>query len=225
MDSSGNRDIYVVDLEHPVPKELTFDSAPDDYPLWSPDGRRIAFSRDLGKAGLFEVNPDDQGSERELSPPDKATSGKYPHSYTRDGRTLLVSKWPTGGGPLNGGIFTLSLDGDRLVEFLDTPTNEAQPRLSPPDNRWVAYMSLVKGGAYEVYVERYPSRGGKTQVSNGALGSFRWRPDGGELFYVGRDNHLMAVPMKDGGRTSLPASLFDHEGNAHSTSPGTVSVF
>jgi dipeptidyl aminopeptidase/acylaminoacyl peptidase len=151
MDSSGNRDIHVLDLELPVPTKLTFDSEDDTYPLWSPDGSRIAFSRGRsGSKGIFEVSAVGQDSERKLSPPDNDTGGEYPHSYTNDGRTLLVTKFPAG-GVVNGGLFTLSLDREpRLVEFLDTPTDELHPRLSR-DNRWVSYLSLAKGD-WQVYV-------------------------------------------------------------------------
>jgi Tol biopolymer transport system component len=35
MDSSGNRDIYVVlDIEHPVPRKLSFDAGSDSWPAW-----------------------------------------------------------------------------------------------------------------------------------------------------------------------------------------------
>ena len=207
MDSSGNRDIHVLDLDHPVPRRLTFHSEDDDYPLWSPDGSRIAFSRDVGRKGLFEINADGQGSERELLPPGAVS---YADSYARDGHTLLVSRQPQGGN--RGGLFMLSLDGEpKLVEFLDTPTDELHPRLSR-DNRWVSYLSLAKGD-WQVYVERYPSRGGMTHVANRVISTAKWRADGNELFYVGRDNHLMAVPMKDGVPTGLPVSLFEMGGN------------
>jgi hypothetical protein len=170
------------------------------------DGSRIAFARDDGRSGLFDVDADGKAPERELLRPDKDSNAMYAHGYTRDGRTLLVGRF----GPARlGGLFTQSLDGKPgLVEFLDSPANELFPRLSP-DNRWVAYLSN-ETGRDEVYVERFPSRGSKTQVSNGFQGiEIRWRADGGELFYVALDNRLMAVPMKDGRPMGLPVSLFD----------------
>jgi hypothetical protein len=40
----GNDDIWIVDLARNVPTRFTFDSAQDWHPVWSPDGRRLAFS-------------------------------------------------------------------------------------------------------------------------------------------------------------------------------------
>ena len=40
-----NRDIYVALLGEQDPLRLTFDSAEDAYPAWSPDGKHIAFIR------------------------------------------------------------------------------------------------------------------------------------------------------------------------------------
>ena len=43
--TGDNRDIYVTLLGEQDPLRLTFDSAEDAYPAWSPDGKHIAFIR------------------------------------------------------------------------------------------------------------------------------------------------------------------------------------
>ena len=112
-------------------RRVSFGPGSDDYPVWSHDGNRIAFTRDLGKAGLFEVNADGTGTERPLLPPHKDFSAMIARGYTKDDRQLLVVAWPPV-GKMNGGLFMLSLDREpRLAEFLNRPANEAAPRLSP----------------------------------------------------------------------------------------------
>ena len=43
-------------------KQLTFDDAAEDFPLWSPDGRRIALTSDrdgqFGKDDIFKMSTD-----------------------------------------------------------------------------------------------------------------------------------------------------------------------
>src|SRR5205823_3575782 len=63
-----------------------------------------------------------------------------------------------------------------------------------PDVRWIAYGSNESGKS-EIYVQPFPGPGGKWQVSTQGGTQPRWRKDGRELFYIGLDNKLMAVPI------------------------------
>ncbi len=47
-DLDGNRDIWKVDIRTGIPVRLTDDEGIDDTPDWSPDGRTIIFSSELG---------------------------------------------------------------------------------------------------------------------------------------------------------------------------------
>jgi hypothetical protein len=61
-----------------------------------------------------------------------------------------------------------------------------------------------------VYVESFPTLGGKRAISAGGGSEPQWRPDGGELFYIGPDGTLMAVAVdaSDGLQVSRPMPLF-----------------
>jgi eukaryotic-like serine/threonine-protein kinase len=79
-----------------------------------------------------------------------------------------------------------------------------------PDGRWVAYFS-DESGSPEVYIQPFPARGAKVQVSMGGGFFPRWRRDGRELFYVTQDNRLMAVPIVwkgDRVESGTPRQLF-----------------
>jgi len=49
-----------------------------------------------------------------------------------------------------------------------------------------------------VYVQSFPAGNGKWQVSTNGGVQPRWRRDGKELFYLGLDRKLMAVPVRGG---------------------------
>ena len=48
----------------------------------------------------------------------------------------------------------------------------------------------------EVYAEPFPGPGQKVKISVDGGAQMRWRRDGRELFYLGRDRRLMAVPIR-----------------------------
>jgi dipeptidyl aminopeptidase/acylaminoacyl peptidase len=74
-------------------------------------------------------------------------------------------------------IWVLPLFGDRQpVRFVQTSFGEREARFSP-DGRWVAYTS-DETGAREVFVQTFPARGGKWQISRGGAGPPEWRGDG-----------------------------------------------
>jgi serine/threonine-protein kinase len=101
--------------------------------------------------------------------------------------------------------------GRKPVAFLSTDFDELNGKFSP-DSHWVAYQS-DESGRYEIYVRPFPAvdGGGKWPVSHGGGILPHWRQDGKELFYIGPDNALMAVPVSASGavfQPGTPAALF-----------------
>jgi Tol biopolymer transport system component len=104
----------------------------------------------------------------------------------------------------------LPFSGDRKpFPFLQTEFGERDGRLSP-DGRWLAYDSN-ETGSYEVYVQTFPGKEGKWQVSAKGGTHPVWSRDGKELFYIAGGNKLMAVDVKTGARFEhgVPKALFD----------------
>lgn len=79
-----------------------------------------------------------------------------------------------------------------------------------------------------MYVQSFPSSGGKWQVSNRGGVLPRWRRDGKELFYVSLDQKMMAVDIKaDAGfESGVPRELFEIRGldAFNYSSPYTVTA-
>jgi hypothetical protein len=78
--------------------------------------------------------------------------------------------------------------------YLSTRFSEIDGQFSP-DGRWVAYAS-DESGRFEVYVQSFPGGGRRYQASFDGGHRPHWRGDGKELFYIGADNYLVAVPVK-----------------------------
>lgn len=125
---------------------------------------------------------------------------------TSDGKTLVVTQvdaktqtdlWavPTAGG-----------DGSPI---LATEFNEYAARLSP-DNRLLAYTA-DRAGRPEVWVQEYPSGNCRVQLSTQGGTHPLWRADGRELYYLGSDRRVYAVPLTTNFKlvAGSPVKLFD----------------
>ncbi len=74
-----------------------------------------------------------------------------------------------------------------------------------PDGRWLAYMSN-ESGRYQVYVEEFPRKGSKRQVSTDRGGYPAWSQKGNELFFwgLGHESQLMVVSYRTHGDSFFP---------------------
>ena len=126
--------------------------------------------------------------------------------WSSDGRFLAYTESNRKTG---GDIWLLPLEGPRTpVAFLHTQFDEGEPRFSP-DGRFLAYTSDESGEA-EIYVAFREEAGRRVRISTGGGHAPRWRGDGRELFYLGPDSRLMAVPLRLGSsvETGAPVALF-----------------
>jgi len=185
-DLGGNLDIWIWSFARENLTRLTFDEATDRNPLWTPDGKRIAFfSAPDGKGGIYWMAADGTGKPERLSGPG------LPSSWSGDGKTVIVMDQNTG----NYDIGALSMEcNHEMKPLLQNEYNEAVPQISP-DGKWMAYAS-DESGRYEVYVRPFPEVDkGKSQVSTSGGDYPIWSRDGRELFYRTKDA-VMAVAVR-----------------------------
>src|SRR5688500_3414779 len=78
------------------------------------------------------------------------------------------------------------------------------------DGHWLAYAS-DEGKRYEIYVQTFPTLGGKRQISTNGGRFPVWSRDGKELFYIGADQKMTAVEIKSSSKFEVrpPKPLFD----------------
>ena len=85
-------DIWVSELARWTLTRLTTDEAFDGNPLWSPDGRRVAFaSLRNGQPEVFWQAADGSGTAKRLLTMDESVIAITPYDWSPDGGTLFVS--------------------------------------------------------------------------------------------------------------------------------------
>ena len=204
---SNEGDLWVYDLEGRPPTPLTFEGD-NLYPVWMPDGTRVAFqSTRAGAENLFSMPAD--GSTLDPEPLLTSPNEQWPTSWSPDGRELIFTELRPETGT---DILALPIEGEPRV-VVGTEYNEFDAVLSP-DGRWLAYVSNVTGGL-EVWVLPYPGSGAPIRISpNGGVEPV-WARDGRELFYVEVegivDGKMMAVAVETEPefRFQPPEELFE----------------
>jgi Tol biopolymer transport system component len=197
----NHRDLWVIDLVRGSSSRFTFDNGDDLNPVWAPDGSRIAFSSDRsGHRDIYAKSATGTGTEELLF----ADEGeKSLEDWSPDGRTLLFNV-------NTREISSVAADGNRtLTPVLQAPFAQIQGRLSP-DGRWIAYTSNENGRS-DVFVQTFPTGGGKWQVSINGGSDAAWRADGRELFFLnGRRMYAVDIQSSAGRFVAgTPRELFE----------------
>jgi serine/threonine protein kinase len=198
---AANDDIWVYHFARGTFTRLTFGSGNSDIPVWTPDGSKILYAREIGtEFGYFMKPWDGSGPEVPVSR-DVNGESTYPPEITSDGKTIVYT--------FRGDIYARELAGGGApTPLVQTPGTDTWGRVSP-DGRYLVYNS-DESGRSEVYVVRYPSGGGKWQVSiNGGTGG-TWSKDGKHLtFLSGRTVKQATVTLGTTFDFTAPRTLYD----------------
>ena len=192
-----SQDVWLYDMARGVKTRFTFGSG-NESPRWSRDGSRIAYtSIRNGEFGIYAKAADGSGHEEMLVPPEPEQI--YPLDWSPDGKLLAYLRWELGTNAQSH-LWILSLNDGKSRMFSLLQASASPSARFSPDGKWLAYSSTELGRA-EVYVTPFPGPGGKWQISTDG-GSFPvWRRDGKELFYMSRDDKIMAAEVRANGQS------------------------
>jgi serine/threonine-protein kinase len=197
-DGRSSADIWVYQLSGQTqPRRITF-SGSNRYPVWSPDGTRVAFQSDReGDLGVWWQRIDGGAPER-LTRAQGKEEAHMPDSFSRDGRLLSYTSRKN---VVSGEVWVLSLS-DKKTTLVSKASKNAVRSAFSPDGRWLAYQSGEAATA-GVLVEPFPQTGTIHHVARRSTATPHhpfWSRDGKELFYIPGPNAFAAVRV-----TTAPA--------------------
>ena len=189
----GNPDIWLDDLQRGTQLRLTTSADFDVLPVWSPDGREVAYrSGTLGEPIIGFAAADGTGTTRTLACPQVPCE---PSDWSPDGLYLIVTV-------RSRDIWMVPLErGASPQPLLTEAFTERDARISP-DGRWLAYVSDESGRA-EVSVRSLVGPARRFVISSGGGDQPVWRRDGAELFFAAGEGRLHSVSVQSDAKNGL----------------------
>ncbi len=202
---SARGDIFSVPTEYGATRDLTnTQSADEDHPAWSPDGKTIAYTTDVTGSQEIAVRPAEGGLERVLT--SFPTGYLYGPIFSPDGKMLSFSDGAHK-------LWLIGVDGGAPTLVAQDAQNEIHDQSFSPDGRWLAFSMTALGRRRDLYLYEIASRK-LTRLGNGENIDANpvWSPDGKYLFFtssrhenaVGSDIEFDFAILKSTGIYGIP---------------------
>ena len=185
---SARGDLFSVPTEHGGTRNLTGTPGVDeDHPAWSPDGRLVAYTTDVGGGQQVAVRPAEGGPERVLTR--FKTGYFYTPLFSPDGKWLSFSD-------NQHKLWLLPVAGGEPREVAQDKVNEIHDQVFSPDGRWIglSMASHARSRMRDLYLYEIAS-GKLTRLGQG--GAIDANPvfsaDGKYLYFVSSRHESTAL--------------------------------
>jgi Tol biopolymer transport system component len=145
-DTSGERDIWIVNADGTNPKQLTMNAGKNLQPEASLDGHHIVFSSNRGAAAAFNIwRMDMDGSN-----PVQLThgSGEVQPICSPDGRWVVYSQGGPDSGPEKKTVWKVPTDGGEPIQLTNTASNGAA--ISPDGTLIACWYKQDKSSPWKI---------------------------------------------------------------------------
>ena len=190
-DRTGNQDLWTLPREGGQMTQLTTEPTPDWAPRWSPDGEEIAFYAYRSGNRDVWVMPSGGGQARQLT---SHLSEETVPTWSPDGGEIAFTSRRSG----NRDIWIIGAEGGEPRQVTVHPADESIVDWSPD----AKYLVFIAGS----HLFRIPAAGGeREQVGERLVGFFgaHLSPDGTVLHYLGRDDNVWALSLRDGSESPV----------------------
>ncbi len=194
-----NSELWIYDLGRDVKTRFTFSSgmASIGTAVWSPDGKRVAFSQTSRRVGggsdIYVKDAGGTGDPKLLVSTSSSGTFSSITDWSRDGRYLMYRAL-SANSP--SAFYVVATDSEQKPKLFLTGSSvfSVFDGTFSPDGQWVAYVSN-ENGRTEIYVTSFPDAKGKWQISTDGGYYVCWSRDGRTIFYEKSGGTIMKVPF------------------------------
>ena len=206
-------EIWVADAQRAVMTRLTRGGLDATGPVWSPDGRMVAFSSQASGNRVYIFNLLMEASNLNYFTHKQIVTFAFVPGLPM----AIRCSWnqTSKGNRTAAEIWMLDVATKKAASVLSDPTATLRSPVLSPDGLWLAYAS-DESGRNQLYVRPYPAMDRKWQISqNGLLTQSNffalvattylphWRNDGRELLYISLNGSVEAASIEtEGGNLS-----------------------